>query len=173
MTEPWGQDPNQYGSSQPQEPDFYGSPQPQEPNFYGGPQPQEPNPYGAPQPQAPNPYGAPQPTDPTPYQTGWGQAPGQYGTPYAPLPTGAPPNNYLVWAILTTLFCCLPLGIPSIVFASQVNSKWTMGDYAGAQDSSTKAKQFAMWGAIIGGVGALLYLGLVIAGVVLDSPSYR
>ena len=32
------------------------------------------------------------------------------------------PNN-LVWAILTTLFCCLPLGIVSIVHAAKVDGK--------------------------------------------------
>jgi hypothetical protein len=26
--------------------------------------------------------------------------------------------NHLVWAILATLFCCLPLGIVSIVYAA-------------------------------------------------------
>ena len=32
------------------------------------------------------------------------------------------PNN-MVWAILTTLFCCLPFGIVSIVYAAQVDGK--------------------------------------------------
>jgi heme/copper-type cytochrome/quinol oxidase subunit 2 len=82
--------------------------------------------------------------------------PGQYGAqpPYQ----GPPPDNYLVWAILTTVLCCLPLGIPAIVFSSQVNSKWAMGDVAGAQDASRKAKQFSMWAAIVGIVGAVLYV---------------
>ena len=31
--------------------------------------------------------------------------------------------NYLVQAILTTIFCCLPFGIVAIVFAAQVNGK--------------------------------------------------
>ena len=61
---------------------------------------------------------------------------------------GAPPPNYLVWAILSTVLCCLPLGVASIVFAAQVNSKWAMGDVAGAQLSSSKAKKFAIWSAI-------------------------
>ena len=30
-------------------------------------------------------------------------------------PVGPPPDNNLVWAILVTVFCCLPLGIVSIV----------------------------------------------------------
>ena len=69
---------------------------------------------------------------------------------------GAPPPNYLVWAILTTILCgctallSLPLGIASIVFSTQVNSKWAMGDVAGAQEASEKAKKFAIWAAIVG-----------------------
>jgi heme/copper-type cytochrome/quinol oxidase subunit 2 len=54
-----------------------------------------------------------------------------------------PPPNYLVWAILTTVLCCLPFGIVSIVFASQVNSKWAAGDYDGAKNSSKNAKTWA------------------------------
>jgi predicted secreted protein len=69
-----------------------------------------------------------------------------------------------VWAILSTLFCCLPLGIASIVFAAQVNSKWAAGDVAGAHESSKKARQFALWGTIIGVVLAVLYLILVVVG---------
>lgn len=81
-------------------------------------------------------------------------------------PGGAtPPPNYLVWAILSTLFCCLPLGIASIVFSAQVNSKWQAGDVAGAQESSRKAKQFALWATIAGVVILILYIILIIAGV--------
>ena len=35
-------------------------------------------------------------------------------------PGGPPPPNYLVWAILATIFCCLPLGIPAIVMAEGI-----------------------------------------------------
>ena len=67
-----------------------------------------------------------------------------------------PPPNYLVWAILSMIFCgCtsllgLPLGIASIVFSSQVNSKWAMGDIVGAQAASEKAKKFAIATAVVG-----------------------
>lgn len=81
--------------------------------------------------------------------------PGQYGMQP---PVQGPPDNYLVWAILTTVLCCLPLGIPAIVFASQVNSKWAVGDVSGALDASKKAKQFSMWAAIVGVAGAVLYV---------------
>jgi predicted secreted protein len=85
-----------------------------------------------------------------------------------PFPYGAagaqsyPPANYLVWAILSTVLCCLPLGIASIVFSTQVNSKWAMGDVAGAQAASGKAKKFAIWAVVAGLIVAVLY-GIAIA----------
>ena len=78
-------------------------------------------------------------------------------------PMGAPPANNLVFAILTTLFCCLPLGVVSIVYAAQVNGKWQAGDVAGAQESAAKARQFAMWSAIAGVVVVVLYIILIVA----------
>ncbi|MCL1837883.1 MAG: CD225/dispanin family protein [Propionibacteriaceae bacterium] len=107
--------------------------------------------------------GYPQPN--YPQQTMYPAAPGyQYGPP---------PENYLVWAILTTIFCFLPLGIPAIVFSTQVNSKWMLGDAAGALDSSKKAKTFAKWSAIVAGimwaVGILFYI-ILIVGIVTHMP---
>lgn len=89
--------------------------------------------------------------------------PPSYGAPVPGQPMGAPPPNNLVWAILTTLFCCLPLGIVSIVYAAQVNGKFAAGDVAGAQESSNKARQFAMYSAIAGVVVIVLYIILVVA----------
>ena len=65
-----------------------------------------------------------------------------------------PPPNYMVWAILTTLFCCLPLGIVSIIKASEVNSKWIAGDYAGARVSSENAKKWV----IISGITGIIFI---------------
>lgn len=62
-----------------------------------------------------------------------------------------PPPNYLVFAILTTIFCCQILGIVSIVFAAQVNSKWNAGDIQGALDASKNAKLWA-WVAFGSGI---------------------
>jgi hypothetical protein len=71
-----------------------------------------------------------------------------------------------VWAILSTVLCCLPLGVASIVFASQVDSKWAAGDYAGARESSDKAKMFAMISAGLAAAGAVLFFLLVMAGTI-------
>ena len=110
-------------------------------------------------------YGSTPPPPPPPPPPGGGGTPPpppSYGAPGVPGPQGTPPPNYLVWAILTTIFCCLPLGIASIVFSTQVNSKWALGDVGGAQDASGKAKRFAIWAAIAWAVIAVLY-GILIA----------
>ena len=93
-------------------------------------------------------------------------APPPSGGPYygGGSPGGQPPPNHLVWAILSTLFCCLPLGIVSIVFAAQVNSKWNGGDANGAHEASRKAKTWALWSTIVGAVVLVIYVFLVVAG---------
>jgi hypothetical protein len=53
---------------------------------------------------------------------------------------------------LTTLFCCQILGIVSIVYAAQVNSRWNAGDIMGANDASKNAK---LWAWIAFGSGLL------------------
>ena len=58
--------------------------------------------------------------------------------------------NYLVQAILVTVLCCLPLGIPAIIFASQVNGKIIAGDIDGAITASNKAKMWCWWSFGIG-----------------------
>jgi hypothetical protein len=99
---------------------------------------------------------------------GYGQQPpgGGYGAPPPQQPYGAPgggyggpPPNYLAWSIIS-IFLCWPLAIPAIIFATQVNGKFQMGDYAGAQDSSSKAKTFSLIATILGAISwvfAIIY----------------
>lgn len=60
------------------------------------------------------------------------------------------PDNYLVYAILTTLFCCLPFGIAGIVKAAQVSTKYQAGDYEGAVQASADAKKWSQTALICG-----------------------
>lgn len=46
----------------------------------------------------------------------------------------------------------------SIVYAAQVNGKLAAGDIAGAQDSSAKAKKWAIWSAIAWVIMVVLYV---------------
>ena len=77
----------------------------------------------------------------------------------APSASGQPTQvpNYLVQAILVTIFCCLPFGIVAIVFAAQVNGKLQAGDINGAMESSRKAKMWSWLGFGIGLAFAILY----------------
>ncbi len=68
--------------------------------------------------------------------------------PYFPAPP--PIQNHLGFAIFTTLCCCLPLGIVSLIFAAQVNSKLAAGDVAGAQSSAQTARTWAFIAFITG-----------------------
>lgn len=70
--------------------------------------------------------------------------------------------NHLVLGIVTTLFCCLPLGVVSIVHAAQVDSKRAAGDIAGARATSDKARFWATWSAAA--VPILMILSVLIVG---------
>ena len=63
--------------------------------------------------------------------------------------------NYLVPAILCTVFCCLPFGIAGILFAADANSKAKQGDYDAAGVAASRAKlmcilSFVFWLITIG-----------------------
>lgn len=80
------------------------------------------------------------------------------GTVWSPGMVTTKPQNHLIWAIASTLLCCMPLGIVSIVFAAQVDSAWNAGDHAKAQASSEKAKNFAIASAAISIAVSVIYL---------------
>ena len=83
----------------------------------------------------------------------------QWSTPSS---SGASANipNYLVPAVLSTVFCCLPVGVVAIIFAAQVNSKIAAGDIAGATESSKKAKMFTF--IAVGGGALAIIFGVVV-----------
>ena len=90
-------------------------------------------------------------------------------------PMGNPPDNNLVWAILCTVFCCLPLGIVSIVKSSKVGELWARGDMAGAQKAADDARKWAIWGAVIGPILIILFwilYAVIIAGVIMLDNGY-
>ena len=73
-----------------------------------------------------------------------------------------PPSNYLVGAILVTIFCCLPLGIPAIVYASQVNGLAKSGDLDGARVCADKAKTWVWVSFGVGIVWTVVYFILFV-----------
>lgn len=90
------------------------------------------------------------------YQQGYAQGGYQQGGyRYAPgqQPEGQQPpmpNNYLVWAILVTICCCIVTGVVAIVYASKVSPAYYRGDYLGAQQASEKASMWVIISFVLG-----------------------
>lgn len=79
------------------------------------------------------------------------------------IPPGTTVPNYLVFSILATVLCCIPAGIPAIVYSAQVNGKLLQGDLAGAQAASSNAK---MWCWISFGLGLATIGGFVLLAMI-------
>lgn len=60
-----------------------------------------------------------------------------------------PPTN-LVWAIITTVLCCLPAGIVAIVYALKVSKKYREGDIEGAKRASEVGAWWCIASIILG-----------------------
>jgi hypothetical protein len=112
--------------------------------------------------------GAQSPPDQQPYQQ---QYQGEYAPPYqtpqswqtsqyyqSTPPYGTVPRvpSYMGWAIATLILCFWPTGIVAVVYASQVGNKLSVGDIAGAQESSRKAKTWCWVTFAIGVAGVVI-----------------
>lgn len=86
--------------------------------------------------------------------------------PVKPQPPFKKPDNNLVWAILTTILCCLPFGVVAIIYSTKVDSAWSAGNYDEAQEAAKKAATFSWISA-----GCALFFGIayifivVVAGI--------
>jgi Interferon-induced transmembrane protein len=83
--------------------------------------------------------------------------------------TTPPAGNSLALAIVATvisvIFCCLPHGVVSLIFALQVDKKAKAGDVVGAINA---AKQAKMW-AIISLVVSIVFLVIGIVFGILNA----
>jgi len=66
-------------------------------------------------------------------------------------------QNYLWQSIVVTVLCCLPLGIPAIVYATKVNNALMQGDTDAARKASESAKMWCIISLVCGIVGGLAY----------------
>ena len=87
---------------------------------------------------------------------------------------GPRPSTHLVWAIIATLFCCLPFGIVAIVKAAQVDSLWFQGRYREAHAASRSAKLWVMWSILPFVVlGVALVIGAILTSIFGEVPAQR
>lgn len=65
-------------------------------------------------------------------------------------PTEPCPPNYLVWTVLVTVMCCVPLGVISLIYSSQVKTKYNAGDIEGAKKASSKTELWLILAFVLG-----------------------
>ncbi len=74
------------------------------------------------------------------------------------------PDSWLTFAIIATVLCCPPFGIPGIVYAAKVDVLWTAGRYDEAEKAAKSAR---MWTLVSVGVGFLFAVIWTIAQILL------
>ncbi len=60
------------------------------------------------------------------------------------------PPTYLVWAIITTVCCCTPLGIVAIIYAANIKNAYYRGDYMKAVRNSNRAQAWIIAAIVLG-----------------------
>ena len=68
------------------------------------------------------------------------------------------PSTWLIWSVLSTIFCCFIPGIIAIIFSSQVSSRYYAGDIQGARRASRAAEIWIIVSVVLGVLSATLYL---------------
>jgi hypothetical protein len=79
-------------------------------------------------------------------------------------PRMAMPPTYLWQSIVVTFLCCMPFGIPAIVYASKVEKLFLGGDYIGAEKASSNAKGWMVASFVSGFVAVIIYIIFIAAG---------
>lgn len=68
------------------------------------------------------------------------------------------PSTFLIWSILSTVFCCFIPGIVAIIFSSQVSTRYYSGDIEGARRASRNAEIWIIASFVLGVLSATLYV---------------
>lgn len=74
------------------------------------------------------------------------------------------PRTYLLWAILSTIFCCFIPGVIAIIFSSLVSSRYYNGNYDGARKASRMAEIWIIASIVLGVVSYSLYIPSMMLG---------
>jgi membrane protein insertase Oxa1/YidC/SpoIIIJ len=96
----------------------------------------------------------------------------QWTPPPAPSVEAPVGNNLplaIVASVVSLIFCCLPHGVISLIFATQVNKKAEAGDTAGAMQAAKQAKMFAWISIIVSVIWFVISLIFGILGGILSA----
>lgn len=79
--------------------------------------------------------------------------------PYVPKP-----DSHLALAIITTILCCLPLGVVAILKASKVDTLYVAKQYEAAKQASDDAKKWSLIGMGVSAVVTIIYILILVLG---------
>ena len=85
-----------------------------------------------------------------PYQQQPSMPQQQYANDLEPAQTEPCPPTNLVWAIISTVLCCLPVGIVAIIYALKVTNKYREGDIEGAKRASETGAWWCIASIVLG-----------------------
>ncbi|MDO4571256.1 MAG: CD225/dispanin family protein [Planctomycetia bacterium] len=101
--------------------------------------------------------------------------PRTFGAPNYGAPNVPPPNyggyqvpNYMVWAILELICCCLPLGIVGLVYSLSANRMAAEGRIPEAMEAANSAKTWLLIGLFLGILSNLLVFGIQFLAVLAE-----
>ena len=94
-----------------------------------------------------------------------------------PLNASTPVANNLVLAIIASVvslfFCCIPHGLVSLIFATQVNKKAETGDMQGAMNAAKQAKTWAWISIIVSALWFVIALVFGVLGAIISAVQSR
>ena len=75
------------------------------------------------------------------------------------------PGGLITLSILALILCCIPFGIPALVYASKANSLWEAKRYSEAYDATAKARAWIIasvaTGLIVNILALIYYMNVV------------
>lgn len=82
-----------------------------------------------------------------------------------------PPRDYMMWSIVTCIFCFMPTGLVAVYHAVKATEHFEAGAIVEGEKAQLKSKKFIFISAAIG--GAILVLTSIILGVLYSQPHIR
>lgn len=70
-------------------------------------------------------------------------------------------HSPMVWSVLSTIFCCIPTGIVSIVYAAKVNTLLAVGNVTAAAKAASSAKMWAWISVVLGIISNIAFFALM------------
>ena len=75
------------------------------------------------------------------------------------------PNSNMALAILTTVLCCVPLGVYAITLANKIDTLYYYREYQKAEMAAQDAKKWSIIGMTIGFITWIVYI-IIVLGII-------